>query len=56
MMYVMSWTYLLLQVVFQAQMYSEQGAFNFQDVVQAICDKLIRRHHACVSGRTVCTA
>ncbi|MBL8322854.1 MAG: nucleoside triphosphate pyrophosphohydrolase [Acinetobacter sp.] len=35
---------LLLQVVFQAQMYSEQGAFNFQDVVQAVCAKLIRRH------------
>ena len=35
---------LLLQVVFQAQMYSEQGAFNFQDVVQAITEKLIRRH------------
>ena len=35
---------LLLQVVFQSQMYSEQGAFNFQDVVQAISDKLIRRH------------
>lgn len=35
---------LLLQVVFQSQMYSEQGAFDFQDVVQAICDKLIRRH------------
>lgn len=35
---------LLLQVVFQAQMYSEQGAFDFQDVVQAITDKLMRRH------------
>ena len=35
---------LLLQVVFQAQMYSEQGAFDFQDVVNAICEKLIRRH------------
>lgn len=35
---------LLLQVVFQAQMYSEQGAFDFQDVVQAICQKLVRRH------------
>lgn len=35
---------LLLQVVFQSQMYSEQGAFDFQDVVQAICDKLVRRH------------
>ena len=35
---------LLLQVVFQSQMYSERGAFDFQDVVQAISDKLIRRH------------
>ena len=35
---------LLLQVVFQSQMYSEQGAFDFDDVVEAICQKLIRRH------------
>lgn len=35
---------LLLQVVFQSQMYQEQGAFNFQDVVEAISTKLIRRH------------
>ena len=35
---------LLLQVVFQAQMYSEQGAFDFNDVVNAITEKLIRRH------------
>lgn len=35
---------LLLQVVFQAQMYSEQGAFDFDDVVEAITQKLIRRH------------
>ncbi|SPL69244.1 nucleoside triphosphate pyrophosphohydrolase [Acinetobacter stercoris] len=35
---------LLLQVVFQSQMYSEQGAFNFNDVVEAISEKLIRRH------------
>lgn len=35
---------LLLQVVFQSQMYSEQRAFDFHDVVQAITDKLIRRH------------
>ena len=35
---------LLLQVVFQSQMYSEQGAFDFNDVVNAICQKLIRRH------------
>ncbi|WP_166169262.1 nucleoside triphosphate pyrophosphohydrolase [Acinetobacter sp. SA01] len=35
---------LLLQVVFQAQVYSEQGAFDFNDVVNAISEKLIRRH------------
>lgn len=35
---------LLLQVVFQSQMYSEQGAFDFNDVVEAISEKLIRRH------------
>lgn len=35
---------LLLQVVFQAQMYSEQGAFNFQDVVDGLTAKLMRRH------------
>jgi ATP diphosphatase len=35
---------LLLQVVFHAQMASEQGAFAFRDVVAAICDKMVRRH------------
>jgi len=35
---------LLLQVVFHAQMASEQGAFEFGDVVAAICDKMVRRH------------
>lgn len=35
---------LLLQVVFQSQMYSEQGAFDFHDVVQTLSQKLIRRH------------
>ncbi|RZJ21939.1 nucleoside triphosphate pyrophosphohydrolase [Acinetobacter sp.] len=35
---------LLLQVVFQSQMYSEVGAFDFNDVVNAITEKLIRRH------------
>lgn len=35
---------LLLQVVFHAQMASEQGAFGFDDVVRAISDKLVRRH------------
>jgi ATP diphosphatase len=35
---------LLFQVVFHAQMASERGAFAFDDVVAAICDKLERRH------------
>jgi ATP diphosphatase len=35
---------LLLQVVFHARMAEEQGAFDFNDVVEAITEKLIRRH------------
>jgi ATP diphosphatase len=35
---------LLLQVVFHAQMASEQGAFGFAEVARAISDKMTRRH------------
>jgi tetrapyrrole methylase family protein/MazG family protein/ATP diphosphatase len=35
---------LLLQVVFHARMAEEQGSFAFDDVANAICDKMIRRH------------
>lgn len=35
---------LLLQVAFHAQMAKEEGAFEFDDVVQAICEKMLRRH------------
>ncbi len=35
---------LLFQVVFHAQMAREAGAFHFQDVVEAICEKMISRH------------
>jgi ATP diphosphatase len=35
---------LLLQVVFHSQMASEQSAFTLQDVVNGICDKMVRRH------------
>ena len=35
---------LLFQVAFHARLASEQGAFTFDDVVDAICDKLTRRH------------
>jgi len=35
---------LLFQVVFYAQLASEQGLFEFGDIVDAINDKLVRRH------------
>jgi MazG family protein len=35
---------LLFQVVFHSQMAKEQGAFDFDAVVTAICDKMERRH------------
>ncbi len=35
---------LLFQVVFHARMAQEAGAFGFDDVVQAIVDKMVRRH------------
>ncbi len=35
---------LLLQVVFHAQMASEERSFDFDDVAQAITDKMVRRH------------
>ena len=35
---------LLFQVVFHARMASEQGVFNFADVVAGACDKMVRRH------------
>jgi len=42
---------LLLQVVFHARMAEEQGAFAFGDVVQAITEKLIRRHPHVFGGK-----
>ena len=35
---------LLFQVAFHARMAEEAGHFDFGDVVNAICDKMIRRH------------
>ena len=35
---------LLFQVVFHARMAEEAGDFDFNDVVDAVCDKMIRRH------------
>lgn len=44
---------LLFQVVFHAQMASEAGHFGFADVVQAISDKLVRRHPHVFAGEPV---
>ena len=35
---------LLMQVVFHAQMEDEKGVFNFDDVADGVCKKLIERH------------
>jgi nucleoside triphosphate diphosphatase len=35
---------LLFQVVFHAQMASEQGAFTFEDITRALSDKMVSRH------------
>ncbi|WP_108809991.1 nucleoside triphosphate pyrophosphohydrolase [Sphingorhabdus sp. Alg231-15] len=35
---------LLLQVVFHSQIATDEGHFSFSDVVDAICEKMIRRH------------
>ena len=35
---------LLFQVIFHAQMAQEKGHFDFSDVAESICDKMIRRH------------
>ena len=43
---------LLLQVVFHSQMASELGAFDMQDVVNGICDKMVRRHPHVFGGVT----
>lgn len=47
---------LLLQVVFHARMAEEEGAFSFGDVVQGICEKMIRRHPHVFSDGTAATS
>jgi ATP diphosphatase len=47
---------LLLQVVFHAQMADEAGAFNFDDVVESISDKLVRRHPGVFTDEEISTA
>jgi len=47
---------LLFQVAFHAQLASERGAFRFEDVVEAISDKLTRRHPHVFAGALVADA
>ena len=44
---------LLFQVVFHARMAEEIEAFSFDDVVAAVCDKMIRRHPHVFAGAEV---
>ena len=44
---------LLLQVVFHSQMATEVDAFDFGDVVESICDKMVRRHPHVFAGAQV---
>jgi ATP diphosphatase len=44
---------LLFQVVFHAQMASENGSFDFEEVVNTVCDKMIRRHPHVFSDHAV---
>jgi ATP diphosphatase len=47
---------LLFQVVFYAQLGQEQGWFDFDDVAQGMCDKLIRRHPHVFTDQSQLTA
>ena len=47
---------LLIQVAFHSQMADEQDLFSFPDVVQSICDKMIRRHPHVFAGEKIETA
>ncbi len=47
---------LLLQVVFHAQVASESGLFAFRDVVECLCEKLVRRHPHVFGGASAADA
>ncbi len=44
---------LLFQVVFHAQMAREQGLYDFEDIVAAIAEKLVRRHPHVFGGARI---
>jgi len=43
---------LLFQVVFYAQLAQEQQRFNFNDIIETLSDKLLRRHPHVFAGKT----
>ena len=47
---------LLFQVVFHAQLAREAGWFEFRDVVDGICEKMVRRHPHVFADETIDTA
>jgi MazG family protein len=47
---------LLFQIVFYSQLATEQQAFDFNDVAQTICEKLIRRHPHVFADKKVTNA
>jgi ATP diphosphatase len=47
---------LLLQVVFHARMAEEAGHFRFDEVVEGLCEKLVRRHPHVFGDATVTTS
>jgi MazG family protein len=47
---------LLLQVVFHAQIARESGLFAFADVVESLCEKLVRRHPHVFGGASAADA
>lgn len=47
---------LLFQVVYHARMAEEKGAFAIQDVVKAICEKMVRRHPHVFGDESIASA
>ena len=46
-------SYLLFQVMIHSQIAAERGAFTVDDVVQGICEKMVRRHPHVFGDRKV---
>ncbi len=44
---------LLFQIVFLANLYAEQNAFNLKEVIEEITAKMIRRHPHVFAGRRI---